>query len=169
MPTRLQVLIPIGIAAIIVGVAGIVSMPSEVRLEQVDFPVGTIKLDEKFIEVQIADTLERQKTGLMFQDTLPYDQGMLFAYDEPGERSMWMMNMQFHLDLIWFDEKGNVVEITKNVPPCKTPLEVMACQTESVSANNVKYVLEATSGFVDKFGIDNDSKLHEFEDGNFWI
>ena len=141
MPTRLQVLIPIGIAAIIVGVAGIVSMPSEVRLEQVDFPVGTIKLDEKFIEVQIADTLERQKTGLMFQDTLPYDQGMLFAYDEPGERSMWMMNMQFHLDLIWFDEKGNVVEITKNVPPCKTPLEVMACQTESVSANNVKYVL----------------------------
>ena len=33
MPTRLQVLIPIGIAAVIVGVAGIVSLPSEVQID----------------------------------------------------------------------------------------------------------------------------------------
>ena len=44
MPTRLQVLIPIGIAAVIVGIAGVVSMPSEVKLEQVDFPVWTLSL-----------------------------------------------------------------------------------------------------------------------------
>ena len=81
MPTRLQVLIPIGIAAVIVGIAGVVSMPSEVKLEQVDFPVGTIKVDEKFLEVQIADTEPRRVRGLMFQDTLPYDQGMLFVFD----------------------------------------------------------------------------------------
>ena len=159
MPTRLQVLIPIGIAAVIVGVAGIISMPSEVKLEQVDFPVGTIKLNEEFLEVQIADTEPRRIRGLMFQDMLPYDQGMLFVFDEPGHRSMWMLNMQFHLDLIWFDESGNIVEITKNVPPCKTPLEVMACDSEGVSAGNVMYILEVTSGFVDKFGIDTNSKL----------
>ena len=159
MPTRLQVLIPIGIAAIIVGIAGVVSMPSEVKLEQVDFPVGTIKLNEKFLEIQIADTEPRRVRGLMFQDTLPYDQGMLFVFDQPGERSMWMLNMQFHLDLIWFDESGNIVEISKNVPPCKTPLEVMSCDSESVSAKNVKYILEVTSGLVDKFNIDTDSKL----------
>jgi hypothetical protein len=159
MPTRLQVLIPIGIAAVIVGIAGIISMPSEVKLEQVDFPVGTIKLNEKFLEVQIADTEPRRVRGLMFQDMLPYNQGMLFVFDESGERSMWMLNMQFNLDLIWFDEGGNIVEITKNVPPCKTPLEIMACDSESVSAENVKYILEVTSGFVDKFGIDSNSKL----------
>ena len=159
MPTRLQVLIPIGIAAMIVGIAGVVSMPSEVKLEQVDFPVGTIKLNEEFLEVQIADTEPRRVRGLMFQDMLPYDQGMLFVFDEPGERSMWMLNMQFHLDLIWFDGSGNIVEITKHVPPCKTPLEVMSCDSEGVSAKNVKYILEVTSGFVDKFGIDNDTKL----------
>ena len=33
MPTRFQVLIPIGIAAVIVGVAGMASLPSEVQLE----------------------------------------------------------------------------------------------------------------------------------------
>ena len=159
MPTRLQVLIPIGIAAVIVGVAGIISMPSEVKLEQVDFPIGTIKIDEKFLEVQIADTEPRRMRGLMFQDTLPYDQGMLFVFESPAERSMWMLNMQFHIDIIWFDENRNIVEITKDVPPCKTPLEVMTCKSEGVSANNAKYVLEVTSGFVDKFGIDSDSKL----------
>jgi uncharacterized membrane protein (UPF0127 family) len=159
MPTRLQVLIPIGIAAVIVGIAGVVSMPSEVKLEQVDFPVGTIKVDEKFLEVQIADTEPRRVRGLMFQDTLPYDQGMLFVFDEPGQKSMWMLNMQFHLDLIWFDENGNVVEIKTNVPPCKTPLEVMACDSERVEANNAKYILEVTSGFVEKFDIDDTSKL----------
>ena len=159
MPTRLQVLIPIGIAAVIVGIAGVVSMPSEVKLEQVDFPVGTIKVDEKFLEVHIADTEPRRVRGLMFQDTLPYDQGMLFVFDEPGQKSMWMLNMQFHLDLIWFDENGNVVEIKTNVPPCKTPLEVMACDSERVEANNAKYILEVTSGFVEKFDIDDTSKL----------
>ena len=159
MPTRLQVLIPIGIAAVIVGVAGIVSMPSEVKLEQVNFPLGTIKLDEKFLEVQIADTEPRKARGLMFQDTLPYDQGMLFVFDGPGERSMWMLNMQFNLDIIWFDQNGNVVEILKDVLPCKTPLEVMSCTSEGISADNAKYVLEVTSGFVDKFGIDTNSKL----------
>ena len=159
MPTRLQVLIPIGIAAVIVGIAGVISMPSEVKLEQVDFPVGTIKIDEKFLEVQIADTEPRRVRGLMFQDTLPYDQGMLFVFDEPGQKSMWMLNMKFHLDLIWFDENGNVVEIKTNVPPCKTPLEVMACDSERVEANNAKYILEVTSGFVEKFDIDDTSKL----------
>ena len=72
---------------------------------------------------------------------------------------MWMLNMQFNLDIIWFDQNGNVVEILKDVLPCKTPLEVMSCNSEDISADNAKYVLEVTSGFVDKFGINSDSKL----------
>ena len=61
--------------------------------------------------------------------------------------------------MIWFDEGGNIVEITKNVPPCKTPLEVMGCNSQGISAENVKYILEVTSGFVDKFNISTESKL----------
>ena len=159
MPTRLQVLIPIGIAAVIIGIAGVVSMPSEVKLEQVNFPTGTIKLDDKFLEVQIAETAPEKARGLMFQDMLPYDQGMLFVFEAPGKRSMWMLNMQFSLDIIWFDKNGNVVEIKTNVPPCKTPLEIMSCDSTPVSSDNAKYVLEVTSGFIDKFSIDSDSKL----------
>ena len=35
----------------------------------------------------------------------------------------------------------------------------MSCTSEGISADNAKYVLEVTSGFVDKFGIDANSKL----------
>ena len=124
MPTRLQVLIPIGIAALIVGVAGVATLPAEVKLEQVEFPRGTIMVDDKILEVQIADTEPRHVRGLMFQNELPFDQGMLFVFDKPGPKSMWMLNMQFPLDIIWFDEDGNVVSISKDVPPCVTPVEL---------------------------------------------
>jgi hypothetical protein len=115
VPTRFQVLIPIGIAALIVGIAGVTTLPSEIKLEQVEFPRGTIMIDDKILEVQIADTEPRHVRGLMFQNELPFDQGMLFVFDKPGPKSMWMLNMQFSLDIIWFDESGNIVSISYNV------------------------------------------------------
>ena len=162
MPTRLQVLIPISIAAVIVGVAGIVSLPSEVKIDtNSDFLMGSVQLDEKILQVHIADTDPRRMRGLMFEteNFLDNDKGMLFVFDEPGNRSMWMKNMQFHLDIIWFDENGNVVSIEKNVPPCITPVEVMSCKSVGVSADNTQYVLEFISGYVDQHSITEDSHL----------
>tara|TARA_Y100000590_G_scaffold368220_1_gene428732 strand:- start:1301 stop:1795 length:495 start_codon:yes stop_codon:yes gene_type:complete len=159
VPTRLQVLIPISIAALIVGVAGVATLPAEVKLEQVEFPRGTIMVGDKILEVQIADTEPRHVRGLMFQEELPFDQGMLFVFAESGPRSMWMLNMQFPLDIIWFDEDGNIVSISKDVPPCKTPAEIMACESDGATSRDAKYALEVTAGFVDKFNIDKNSKL----------
>ena len=162
MPTRFQVLIPIGIAAVIVGVAGIVSLPSEITIDaNSNFLMGTVQLDDKLLQVYIADTDPRRMRGLMFETEsfLADDKGMLFVFDEPGNRSMWMKNMQFHLDIIWFNENGSVVAIEKNVPPCITPVEVMSCKSVGVSADNAKYVLELTSGYVDEHFITEDSQL----------
>ena len=159
MPTRLQVLIPISIAALIVGVAGVATLPAEIKLEQVEFPRGTIMVGDKILEVQIADTEPRHVRGLMFQNELPFDQGMLFVFDEPRPKSMWMLNMQFPLDIIWFDEDGNIVSISKDVPPCQTPSEIMACESDGATSRDAKYALEVTAGFVDEFEIDKNSKL----------
>ena len=56
MATRLQVLIPIIAAAFIVGVIGMLTLPSDVKLESVEFPRGMIKVADQILEVQIADT-----------------------------------------------------------------------------------------------------------------
>jgi uncharacterized protein len=158
MTTRTQVLIPIFIAAVIVGVVGLTTLPSESKLESVEFPKGIIKIDEIPLQVQIADTKSRQIRGLMFQDQLPYDQGMIFVFQQPGLHSLWMLNMQFSLDMIWFDQDGKVVHIEKDVPPCKTALEITTCQSIIPDSESV-YVLEVTSGFVDQNNITKDSIL----------
>lgn len=159
MTTRIQVLVPITIAAIIVGIAGIISLPSDVKLESVEFPRGTVKLDSVVLEVQIADTDPRRVRGLMFQDQLPLDEGMLFVFDDANIRSIWMLNMQFPLDVIWIDDNNKVVFIEKNVPPCKTALETVICPSYNGGSMDAKYVLEVTAGFVDEFKITTGSTL----------
>ena len=159
MATRTQVLIPIIAAAIIIGIVGMLTIPTDVKLESVEFPRGTIKLDDKILVVQIADTDSLRVRGLSWQNELPYNEGMLFVFDESGTRAMWMLSMQFSLDIIWFDENLHVTAIEKNVPPCKTTIEVVTCRENGVSGDNAKYVLEVTAGFVDEFNITENSRL----------
>ena len=159
MATRAQVLIPITIAAFIVGIAGILSIPSDVKFELVEFPRGTIKIDNVVLEVQIADTDPLRTQGLMFQEELPFDQGMLFVFEGEERRSIWMLNMQFSLDILWLDIEGNTLHIEKNVPPCKTALETATCPSYKGDNKLAKYVLEVTSGFVDEYSITENSKL----------
>ncbi|MFQ5440124.1 MAG: DUF192 domain-containing protein [Nitrosopumilaceae archaeon] len=158
MTSRTKALIPITIAAVIIGIVGVLSIPSDSKLESVEFPRGTIKIDDTVLEVQVADNESRRIRGLMFQDQLPYDQGMIFVFNESGVYSLWMLNMQFSLDMIWFDKDGAVVHIEKDIPPCKTPTEIMACQSV-VPSGEALYILEVTSGFVDKFNVSKDSRL----------
>ncbi|MGB0856183.1 MAG: DUF192 domain-containing protein [Nitrosopumilus sp.] len=158
MTTRAQVLIPISIAAVIIGVVGLMSLPSDSKLESVEFPRGTIKIDETPLEVQIADTEPRRVRGLMFQDELPYDQGMIFVFQQPGLYSLWMLNMQFPLDMIWFDQDGKVVHIETDIPPCKTALEITTCQS-IIPEGEAVYILEVTSGFVAQHNITENSVL----------
>ncbi|MFB5632832.1 MAG: DUF192 domain-containing protein [Nitrosopumilus sp.] len=158
MTTRAQALIPITIAAFIIGIVGLMSIPQDSKLESVEFPRGTIKVDDVPLEVQIADTEPRRVRGLMFQDQLSYDQGMIFVFDEPGLYSLWMLNMQFSLDMMWFDENGKIVHIEQDVPPCKAALEIATCQSV-VPEKEAVYVLEVTAGFIEQNNITKDSVL----------
>ena len=159
MASRAQVLIPFVIAAAIIGIVGVLTIPSDTKLETVNFPKGTIKVDDVVLQVQVADTEPARMRGLMFHDKLPYDKGMIFVFDNEQAVSMWMLNMQFSLDVIWFDSKGDVIHIEKNAEPCKSALETATCTFQNAENKKAKYVLEVTSGFVDKFNITEKSKL----------
>jgi uncharacterized membrane protein (UPF0127 family) len=108
------------------------------------------------VGVQIADTDVKRNRGLMFEEQLPHDQGMLFIYEESGNYSFWMYNVKFALDMIWFDDKGDVVHIKQNVPPCTTGPEHCTVYDPGVDA---LYVFEATAEFVEMFGITYDSNF----------
>ena len=159
MATRAQVLIPIAIAAVIIGIVGVFTIPADSKLAEVKFPRGTIKLDDKMLDVQIAETDAQRVRGLMFQNELPDDQGMIFVFSQEQIVPIWMLNMQFPLDIIWFDADGNVIHIAKNVPPCKSALETVTCTVQNADGKKAKYVLEVTGGFTDKFHITENSKM----------
>jgi uncharacterized membrane protein (UPF0127 family) len=157
--TRAQVLIPIAIAAVIIGIVGVLTIPADSKLAEVKFPRGTIKLDDKVLDVQIAETDAQKVRGLMFQNKLPDDQGMIFVFSQEQIVPIWMLNMQFPLDIIWFDANGNVVHIEKNVQPCKSALETATCTVQNADGKKAKYVLEVEGGFTDKFNITENSKM----------
>lgn len=159
MATRAQVLIPIAIAAVIIGIVGVFTIPADSKLAEVKFPRGTIKSDNKMLDVQIAETDAQRVRGLMFQNELPDDQGMIFVFSQEQVVPIWMLNMQFPLDIIWFDADGNVIHIAKNVPPCKSALETVTCTVQNADGKKAKYVLEVTGGFTDKFHITENSKM----------
>lgn len=162
MTNKLLIVIPI-ILVVVIGIAvfggNIISDSADYEIISVDeqsFNSNTIKLDDILVDVQIADTDVKRNRGLMFEEQIPYDHGMLFIYEESGKYSFWMYNVKFALDIIWFDDKGNAVHIKQNVPPCTTEPEHCTVYDPGVEA---LYVFEATAGFVEKFGITDSSKF----------
>ena len=71
------------------------------------------------VSVTIARTDKEKALGLMFVPSLPDDRGMLFLNDEETSNPFWMKNCLFPLDLVWLDREGRIVDISRNVPPCK--------------------------------------------------
>jgi len=129
-----------------------------VKIEGIEFSQKLIKIDEMYLEVLIADDDSSRTQGLMFQEQLPFDKGMLFVFDKSDLYPIWMPYMTFYLDVIWFDSKGNVVHIEKNIVPCRTTVEILTCP-DTIPNSNSQYILEVTSGFVDRFNITKDSKF----------
>jgi len=157
--TRGQVLIPIAITAAIIGLVGVLTIPSESKLAEVKFPRGTVKIGNVTLDVQIAETDAQRTRGLMFQNQMPYDNGMIFVMNNEQVIPIWMLNMQFPLDIIWFDSQGNIVHMAKYVQPCKSALETVTCTVDNGGGKPAKYVLEVTAGFINKFNITSTSKL----------
>ena len=118
----------------------------------------TISINNMTLDAMVADTPDKMMQGLQYQQRLPYNQGMIFVLSTPQVIPMWMPNMRFPLDIIWFDSDGNILHIEKNVPPCTLP-EYSKCPVYNRDGQPAKYALEVTSGFTDRYNISMNSKL----------
>lgn len=91
-----------------------------------------ITIGDRTYKVEIADTPEKQKKGLMGRESLPSDQGMLFIYDEPQDVSYWMKNTSVSLDIIFIDDDMEVISVKQGQPMSEEP----------ITEKDVQYVLE---------------------------
>lgn len=117
--------------------------PLTLRLTQ------TITIDDgqdKTVFCAHAATDEQSRiTGLMFQESLPADAGMVFDFGSMQIVNMWMRNTILPLDMIFFDDAGRVVSIAENTTPFS--LDIISSQQPA------KYVLEVNAGSAKKHGL----------------
>lgn len=106
--------------------------------------------NESFVEfnnskffVEIADEPNEWQKGLMFVESLPKNEGMLFIFNDSSPRTFWMKNTLIPLDMIFVDENFVVVDVKENVPPCK----VDPCDTYP-SEKASMFVVELNAGSV---------------------
>ncbi len=95
--------------------------------------------------VEIAITPYQLKKGLMYRNYLDETSGMLFVFEEIGEKIFWMKNTFISLDIIFINDLGRILKIHKNtIPFSEKPLK---------GGKETKYVLEINSGLSKKYKI----------------
>lgn len=105
---------------------------------------------QKF-DIEISQIPEEREQGLMYRKSMSDQQGMLFLFDYPEPQSFWMRNTYISLDIIYLNEKLEVVSIQKNAAPqSEKPLP---------SGKPAQYVLEINGGLSDKLGIKPGTKV----------
>ena len=158
MARKMVVLLPAILAAFTIGVLGLILAPSEVRNRDLSFPTGTIKIDNDTIKVEVAKSPEERQRWLMFRDDpIPIDSAMLLVYGKPDLYALWLINIQYNLDLIWFDENGHVIYAKENAQICTNPFDTSKCTYKNTSP--AKYVIAASSGFVANHDISTNSTM----------
>jgi uncharacterized membrane protein (UPF0127 family) len=111
----------------------------------VTLPDGTV------VRAEVMTNRIDMARGMMFRDSLPEGEGMLFIHGTPNKFSYWMYQVKIPLDIIWMDARGTVVEMSENTPPCPSK---SASECPNFGGNKDSLVvLELPGGYARKHGV----------------
>lgn len=101
---------------------------------------------EAAFRVAVADDASERAQGLMFVESMPLMEGMLFIYERPQTASFWMKNTLIPLDMIFVDAQGRIISIHENAVPHD--------ETAIFGGDGVQYVLEINGGLAGRLGVE---------------
>lgn len=103
------------------------------------------------IVIELAIEPEEVQYGMMYRKSMGPLTGMLFFMGVEDLQSFWMKNTYVPLDIIYINNKKEVVSIQKNTKPLSE---------ESLPSKwPASMVLEVTAGFSDEHGIGKGTKI----------
>lgn len=108
------------------------------------------------IHAELADTPQKRAEGLMYRKHLGADRGMLFTFLQAQPWTFWMKNTKIPLDIIWMNEKKQIVHIEQNVPICTRTDD--SCPQYRPNDESL-YVLELAGGRAESLKLQRGSKL----------
>jgi uncharacterized membrane protein (UPF0127 family) len=95
--------------------------------------------------VVLADDPSERARGLMYVESLPMLEGMLFVYPEPQEVTFWMKNTLIPLDMLFVGPDGTILSVHENAIPHD--------ETTISGGEGVIAVLEINGGMARRLGI----------------
>ena len=116
----------------------------------ITLPGGTI------IHAELADTPQKRAEGLMYREQLGANRGMLFTFSQAQPWVFWMKNTKIPLDLIWMNEKKQIIHMEQNVPVCTKTDD--SCPQYRPN-DEALYVLELAGGRAESLKLQRGSKL----------
>ena len=111
-------------------------------------PIQNIKIGEKNYNLEVVKSEEDLQKGLSKFEDISDNQGMLFIFDTPGRWNIWMKDMKFNIDIIFLNEKNEVVSLFKNVK-FETHENVYQYRRYQPDYDS-KYVIELKEGEIEK-------------------
>ena len=104
-------------------------------------------------QVEVANTDDSRRLGLMYRTEMPTNQGMLLDFGAAEKVAIWMKNTYLSLDIIYIDAEGIITKIVPAAVPHSTTL--------MPSDSKVRAVLELNAGQADYHAINpGDHVLH---------
>ncbi len=103
------------------------------------------------LQVQVADTDERRQVGLMYRQSMPETEGMLFIFQQVRPVPFWMKNTVMPLDILFVGPDGRVLNIARNT----TPFSLASIPSDGPT----RAVLELNAGASARLGIDVGDRL----------
>jgi len=115
--------------------------------------------NEHIVKLEVASTPEQIQKGLMYRTSLAENSGMVFLFNPPRPVKFWMYHTLIPLDM-FFVNKGRIVKIFENVPPCHSedPRECPTYPKEDPGIN-ASEVIELAGGYAKKHGIKEGDKV----------
>lgn len=111
-------------------------------------PDAWITIRDARVSTEVVITPAEQAKGLGYRDSLAWDHGMLFPYEEARFRGFWMKGMRFDIDIVWILD-GRIVDISHRVPHVPSP----EGPWPSYRPNSlVDQVLEVPAGYASSHG-----------------
>ena len=102
------------------------------------------------LNIEVPDTPTKFKLGLMFRESLEENSGMLFIFEEVGQRFFHMKDTKIPLDIAFVKEDG-IVESIKEL----NPYNILPVPSEG----DVLYALEVNRGWFTEHNVKVGDKI----------
>ncbi len=124
--------------------------------DDIIFSKKKIKVKNKIIIVEVADTADKAERGLMFRKKLNENEGMLFVFPSEEYRSFWMKNTFVNLSIAYIDKSKKIINIL-DMKAVKSEMESNLSLYQSRSP--AQFALEMRLGWFAKNNIKVGDKI----------